>query len=516
MNLPGGRLIPSCAWGLLSLSAAVASAADAERPSDEELVGRDTASERARLEAELGNGQEPDTAKASAATAGATKAHPQTETPTPTLTADPLTVGGLVYLRSEVSALEHQRAGSWSFRTPLLLDVYLDARLNAHARAYVRTRTSADPTQPPKNGTALPASSSVAPGAALTANPEPGPTTVIDQLWIQFDTHSLFFTVGRQHDTWGTGRVWHPTDFLHQTPRNPLDIFDARTGTTMVKLQIPLPMLALNLSLYAVTENPGGTPSVSSLAGAARAQVMLGNAELSLGTLLRDGQAPRYAADLSLGIGPLDAYGEAAWRSGNEVDRVTRNEGYVITEPAPSASELAEGVFPRYRSPGGKLQLLGGVSYPIAYGDNDSLDVTAEYFYNQLGYTNARPYLGLFIPRDKPLADPATPFYLGRHYAALSLGAERPFSWDLTSLRLTVLGNLSDRSWVTRLDYALTVASHVRLEALAALHLGAARGELRAGSSLTVLDAAGTAVSLAQFSRAPVLFDLGLALRVNI
>ncbi|HWZ92398.1 MAG TPA: hypothetical protein VNW92_26215 [Polyangiaceae bacterium] len=513
MSLPRGRLIAASAGALLALSGAAANAADAPRPNTEQLLGPDTAVERARLDAELGE-QTPSTPKAAESAANPGNALPASETPTPT--ADPLSLGGQVYLRSLVTGLDHEPARSWSFRTPLLLDVYLDARLNPHARAYARTRTSTDPTQPSTSAASAAASPTVAPGAALTADTGPGPSTVIDQLWIQFDTHGLFFSVGRQHDTWGTGRVWHPTDFLHQTPRNPLDVFDARTGTTMAKLQIPLPALASNVSLYAVTENPGGTPSVASVAGAARAQVVLGTAELSLGTLLRDGSAPRYAADLSLGLGPLDVYGEAAWRSGSEVDRVTRNQNYVLADPAPSASELADGAFPRYRSRGGKLQVVGGVNYPIAYGDNDSLEVTGEYFYNQLGYSDTRPYLGLFIPRDAPLSDPATPFYLGRHYAALSLGAEGPFSWDLTSLRLTVLGNLSDRSWITRFDYALTVASHVRLEALAALHLGAAHGELRAGSSLTVLDQAGAVVSLPQFSRAPALFDLGLALRVNI
>jgi len=501
-------------WGLLTLSTAVASAGDAARPTREQILGEDTTGERERLEAELGSGQTPVAAKATES--AASPANTPTATAAPVPTADPLSVGGQVYLRSLVSALEHEPARSWSFRTPLLLDVYLDARLNPHARAYVRTRTSADPTQPSSSAASPSSSPAIAPGANLTADTQPGPNTVIDQLWIQFDTHGLFFTVGRQHDTWGTGRIWHPTDFLHQLPRNPLDVFDARTGTTMAKLQIPLPALAANLSVYAVTENPGGTPSVASVAGAARAQVVLGTAELSLGTLLRDRHAPRYAADVSLGIGPLDVYGEAAWRQGSEIDRVTRNRSYVLESPTPSANELAEGAFPRYRSPGGKLQVVGGVRYPIAYGDNDSLEVTGEYFYNPLGYADKRPYLGLFIPRDEPLSEPATPFYLGRHYAALSLGAEGPFSWDLTSLRLTVLANLSDESWVARFDYALTVASHVRLEAFGALHLGVARGELRAGSSLTVLGPMGADVSLPQFSRAPALFDLGLALRVNI
>ena len=58
-----------------------------------------------------------------------------------------------------------------------------------------------------------------------------GPSVVLDQLWLSFDVaHTLFVTAGRQHAKWGTGHFWNPTDYLHPVRRDPLALFDSRTG----------------------------------------------------------------------------------------------------------------------------------------------------------------------------------------------------------------------------------------------------------------------------------------------
>ena len=73
---------------------------------------------------------------------------------------------------------------------------------------------------------------------------------------------------------------------------------------------------------------------------------------------------------------------------------------------------------------------------------------------------------------------------------------------------MSTLGNLSDQSFVTRLDYALTVLTHLRFEAFASVHYGRKEGEFRFGVDNLVIDGR-------TFSLAPNLLDLGLALRVN-
>jgi hypothetical protein len=508
------RLISALAWGASTYCCLPQAARADEPPSQEEVFAagpvrpsattdaeRKTAGEdgaRTRADELLGD-------KAPAAGPGIT---PET---------DKLVLGGQLYLRSAVSALRSQNARDWYFSTPSLLDLYLDARPSDRVRVFARTRTGFDFAQPPDALRSGAPSGSPGP-VTYTASTQRGPQTVIDQLWLRFDLNQLVFvSAGRQHDTWGTGRIWHPTDFLHTTPRNPLDPFDVRTGLTMLRVQIPWEALGWNFYLYGLTENEGNSTRLGNLGGALRSQLVLGTAELGLGVLSRPNQRPRYAADLSLGLGPFDFYGEAALREGGEVDRVGRDQNYTVPSATlPTVEQIADGAFPRFRRPGYQVQSVAGLDYRLAYGDNDALVITGEYFFNQLGYSGPESYLGVFLPRSVPLSQPAAPFYLGRHYAALSINADGPFSWDQTALRLSVLSNLSDRSWVARFDYGLTVLSHVHFEAFAAGHFGASRGEFRAQSSLFVKDEMGNVIDLPQFSRPSTLFDLGLALRVNI
>ena len=62
------------------------------------------------------------------------------------------------------------------------------------------------------------------------------------------------------------------------------------------------------------------------------------------------------------------------------------------------------------------------------------------------GTTRPEVYPGLILPRLTPLAEPATFFYLGRHYGAVFLSVPAPYSWDYTTFTLSTLGNFSDGS----------------------------------------------------------------------
>jgi hypothetical protein len=312
----------------------------------------------------------------------------------------------------------------------------------------------------------------------------------------------VFVTAGRQHVRWGTARFWTPTDFLHLRKRNPLDVFDARTGTSMLKLHLPWEEKGWNFYAYGITEGMG--PTVGDLAGAARAEVVLGTAELGLGALVQRNRKPKLAADLSTGIWDFDVYGEAALRYGSEIDRV----GYDPTAAIPSGAtppQITDIRYPLSRKSGIKPQVTGGLTYQRRYNDNDVVTIGAEYFWNTLGYDDTNVYPGLLepvLPHSRPLSEPPTFFYLGRHYAAVFVAVPAPYSWDLTSFTLSTLGNLSDHSFISRFDYALTLLTHLRFEAFVALHYGATEGEFRFGNK-----AAGIA---------PGLVDVGAALRVGL
>jgi len=127
--------------------------------------------------------------------------------------------------------------------------------------------------------------------------------------------------------------------------------------------------------------------------------------------------------------------------------------------------------------------------------------VGGEYFFNSLGYDDPGIYPGL-LARLNDFSEPPQFFYLGRQYAALFLLLPAPGSWDLTTFALSTLGNLSDRSFITRLDYSYTLLTHLRFEAFVSVHYGKTNGEFRLGNK--------------ELGLQPGLLDLGVALRVSL
>jgi hypothetical protein len=299
-----------------------------------------------------------------------------------------------------------------------------------------------------------------------------------------------------------------------------LDVFDARTGTTMVKLHVPIESKQWNFYAYGVTEGPGATSTLGSIAGAARAEFVLGTTELGLGVFGRGDIKPKYAADLSTGIGDFDFYGEVALRYLDDIDRV----GYAPNAPLPPGvpvwatpmitsnapiTQIVDARYPVYRGQGIRPQAVGGVNYSRKYNDNDMFTVGAEYFYNGLGYSSPDVYPGLVLPHSVSLNDSANFFYLGRHYGALYITFPAPYSLDTHTFTLSTIGNLSDKSFITRLDYSLIALTHVRFEAFVSGRYGNENGEFRFGVQNLNL-------GWFNFTRAPAFMDFGVALRVAI
>jgi hypothetical protein len=432
---------------------------------------------------------------------------------------DPLKIGGQLYWRAISTGRQGEAPQDWSLSTPALLDVYLDARPNERVRAFGLARTSYDPTRPP-SGTSGGASNSPGGDSAnvVAMQSTRGPSVALDQLWLRFDLlRRVFVTAGKQHVRWGTARFWAPTDYMHQQARNPLLPFDPRTGTTMLKLHVPWEARGWNFYAYALPEGPTATSRTGDVAGAARAEIVLGTFEAGAGVFGRRNSKARFAGDVSFGVWDLDLYGEAALRNAADVDFVRyRADPAVDCQAPPSADRLGALYFPAERGSGWKPQVTGGLSYTRKYADKDTFSLGAEYFYNGLGYTNPRDYLGLlpFFPREQPLANPASFFYLGRHYLGVFAIAPAPYSWDNTTFTLSTLTNLSDRSGIVRLDYSLVVLTHLRFEAYGAVRYGRKNGEFRMGVDLALpIPCTDSTLS---YQSPPALFDLGVGLRVAL
>lgn len=460
---------------------------------------------------------------------------------------DPLKIGGQIYLRANyanpstttvTTAVTDSTTGQTTNTTqrrqttvsaPSLVDAYFDARPNDRVRGFVLGRMFFDPTLP--SASQLMSTSAMtgtmAGGTGTTFSTQTpllsgvstvrGPTTVLDQLWLRFDIlNTVFVTAGRQHVKWGTARFWTPTDYLHPVHVNPVAVFDARPGFTMLKLQVPIEKLGWNFYAFALAEGvsrwqqssmsyPAGSDTTATLAqvgGAARAEFVWGPAELGLDTVLYQDRNARYGADLSFGVGDFDLYADAGFENGSDIPRVSVTPGAAGT---PDTTTV-------YFSSGIKPQVVGGGTYSLKYNDNDVFTLAGEYFYNSRGYNNPRDYPGLFT---KGLFEF---FYTGRHYAALSAVMLAPWSWNHTNFTFTTLGNLSDQSFISRLDYSHTVLTHITFEAFGAVNYGRREGEFRLGvDNLPVsTTVAGTTTTAQTVSLEPQAFTLGVGLRISI
>ncbi len=462
---------------------------------------------------------------------------------------NPLQIGGQVYLRAQSTAYQgsHPLSGApqWSLTAPSLLDVYLDARPNPRVRAFVLGRMSFDPTRPlnSTNANAQTVGTNSSQGALTgtsatgftSFSTTRGPTSLLDQMWIGFDIkEKVFVTAGKQHVRWGTGRFWQPTDYLHSLKRNPLDVFDARGGTSMLKLHVPWEEKGWNFYGVAVTEDPtDATASLTQVAAGGRAEIIVLGAELGVDALFKRGQKPRVGIDVSTGIFDFDVYADVGIRAGEDFSMVQfvgldPNLTCLTNPMDPATANQITSTASQYavtNQSGIKTQAVVGANWARKYNDNDVFTVGAEYFFNQPGYPDPSLYPGLLFNRTGQ--QQLNFFYTGRHYAALFASLPAPYSWNLTSFTLSTIGNLSDRSFVTRLDYSYTLLTHLSLEAFAGVHYGYRSGEFRFGadtaaqtvgvpSDPTIPGAPLTCVSVPAASYDPVLLDLGVALRLKI
>ncbi len=425
-------------------------------------------------------------------------------------TENPLAIGGQLYLRAFAGAREGQAPSAWQLTAPSLVDGFLDARPSERVRGFLLARMFYDPTIDPN-----------APGPFGTPPPT-NPQVLLDQVWIRFDAaRTAFFTVGKQHVKWGTGRFWNPTDYLHDVRRDPLAVFDARTGTTMVRVDVPWERRGWNFYGMAILEplrasadtgalapvpaqgaaatTPSGT--VGGVGGALRAEVVLGPSEIGAGAVLQRGHQPRFALDASAGIGELDVYGEAALETGSEVP--LWRERATATASTPLLDR-----FETYDPAGLRPAVTVGLRWAHRYSDEDSFELGGEYFYNRNGYRDTSIYPWLIVN------NAFTPFYVGLHYAGAYASLPNPGPWNHTTFVLSTLANLSDRSFITRLDHSVLLLTYLRLESFVQVHYGAPGGEFRLGISVPAQEVGGRTTPAVTV--APAVVDVGLAVRVSL
>jgi len=350
-----------------------------------------------------------------------------------------LQIGGMLYFRSDLSITDGERMDDHTLNMPNLVDLYLDARPNDRVRAFMRGRLSWNPS--------------------IDGEEEFGMYGVrertrvdLTELWLRFDMkRTVFVTIGQAHIRWGATRIWNPVDVINSTRRTPLALFDARNGVPQIKLHMPIERLGWNFYALAMTDS---VKHLDTFGVAGRGEFVFSTVELGLTGAYRKHTDPKAGLDISAGVGDVDITGEV---------------GLTFEEETPT------------------IQASGGLQYGIRYGDKDVMYLGVEYFYNQGGYNSINDAL-LSIGTDLAVfnEDPGEvlsglqPFYIGKHYAAAFVLFPGLGDNDDTSVNLSAITNLSDRSAVVRCDWGTKILTHLSLETYAQVHVGEP-GELKFG-----------------------------------
>ena len=338
--------------------------------------------------------------------------------------AETLSLGGRVELSSAVTKYEDGDAGSANFSRALLGELYFDARPNPEFRSLLRLRVS-DGTQ----------------------SATPGTTLQTDEAWVRFvQNRAVFYTVGKQHLKWGSGKFWNPTDFLAGESRDPFASFDRRLGTYLLKVHVPQEKQGFN---YYALLNMNDAARVNQLSGALRGEFALfGQTETALTAAFFSAGSVKLGADFSAALGPIDAYVESAFLH-------KERRRFYSGRFDPTAGDMPTTVD---RSDEWLRQTTAGASYTWKYADDDNISFGAEYFDNGLGYSDLTLELYALLSND------AQPLYIGRKYAGGYVRLAKPGSWNDTTFMLTGLSNLSDRSTTARLTTSWELATATRLE----------------------------------------------------
>jgi hypothetical protein len=445
---------------------------------------------------------------------------------------DALKIGGQFYQRAITTISEHQPVGKSNFNFPLLVDVYLDARPTDRLRAFVLGRMAYDP---------LLSSTTVVTGVPTTVTgfqPVSNPAVYLDQAWLAFDiARAVFVTAGRQHVKWGTGQYFNPDDFLASQPRNPLDIFDARLGVSMLRVQVPWERTGLSFTAVAVFESTqnvsttgttigssggsvdliSGTQSTSNglledVGGAGQVEWDFKSGAVGVNALAQRNRAWRVGSFVTAGLGDFDFYAEAVVKQCLDYPNSMPN---TTCGPSNTNNIIVPGTYSGYvfgsvQQPASPFfQAVAGLTYSINFEGNKSITLGAEYFYNRASFTPAQ-YPNLIFQ------GAFQPFYLGRNYLAVSatlIDTTAKTTWVLTNI-----GNLTDVSFISRVDFLVTVLSYLQVESFVAVDYGHLGGEFRLGFDIPNLpvNAGGSApIPLNLVVHAPIV-QLGVGLRMAL
>jgi hypothetical protein len=221
----------------------------------------------------------------------------------------------------------------------------------------------------------------------------------LDRLAIKYSSEKWSLTVGRQVLSWGTGRLWNPTDLI--SPFAPTD-FDreVRRGADAVRASISAGPTTQFDILWLPQQKAADQGAVLRFVTNVKGWDVSTSVAKYVSDLV-------FGADFSGDLGPLGAHGEAAW-----------------TLPLDALDKL------------GFVRAVGGLDWR----PSDKWILTGEYYFNGFGALNDAMIV-------QKLRDPRLVrgeiFGAGRHYAGLVVNY---LPTELLTVNATVLVNCTDPS----------------------------------------------------------------------
>jgi len=351
-----------------------------------------------------------------------------------TFSGDVKTLGSVTLLRDAFSnpSFSDSRFGSSIFG-----DISLDVRLPKSIKAFATAEISYEPRR------------------------DSLPKFIIPEMFLDANiAHRIYFRAGRQVLQWGRCYFFNPVDLVNAEKKSFLTKLSNRVGAYGLKAHVPFGTVVnlygfLDASAYAPYDidikdsmkisfmnQPTATPNeqVDYLAGAAKAEVLIGGVETALSFWKRKGSAPVFGLDLSATLpGKIGIFGEYALSKGErEAMLISFLGDTAALVSAPSDAWISRASI--------------GVSRMFDFRNvKDRINLIAEYYFNGEGYdSNLFEYNGA---RLSPMQQGVllSKFYeqnaFRRHYVAFFTSFSRFIIQDM-SLSVNAISNLDDGSGV--------------------------------------------------------------------
>jgi hypothetical protein len=120
---------------------------------------------------------------------------------------------------------------------------------------------------------------------------------------------AVFVRFGKQSASWGVAYFYSPGDVISLTAKDATDPTASREGPVALNVTVPIPALKANLTAYALLRDEyfttGKSPTLQDLGYALQGDILVGEAQLTVGGFYQKDNAPKAVATINTGLGFL-------------------------------------------------------------------------------------------------------------------------------------------------------------------------------------------------------------------